>query len=146
MIDARIGTTIATHKFQTYQVSGSLDYSGKEMPQAPSDITTAELGYKPMAGARVAIELVHQGDYWMNNANTVRYAGHTLLNLRGSYLVTKELEVWLQARNLADKRYADSASSAYSGVGAYVPDTQNSYTPGAPRSLMLGLSYRFGGR
>jgi iron complex outermembrane receptor protein len=146
VIDARIGTTIATHQFQTYKVSSSLDYSGKEMPQAPSDITTAELGYKPMAGARVALELVHQGDYWMNNANSVRYAGHTLLNLRGSYLVSKELEIWLQARNLTDKRYADSASSSYSGVGAYVPDTQNSYTPGAPRSVMLGLTYTFGGK
>ena len=146
MLDARIGTTIASHKFRQYKVSGSLDYSGKEMPQAPSDITTAELGYKPIAGARVALELVHQGDYWMNNANSVRYAGHTLLNLRGSYLVSKELEVWLQARNLADKRYADSATSSYSGVGTYLPDTQNSYTPGAPRSVMLGLTYRFGGR
>lgn len=143
-IDARIGTTIATHKFQTYKVSGSHDYSGKDMPQAPSDITTAELGYKPIAGARVALELIHQGDYWMNNANTVRYAGHTLLNLRGSYRVSKEFEVWLQARNLTDQRYADSASSSYSGLGAYLPDTQNSYTPGAPRSLMAGLTYTFG--
>lgn len=146
VIDARIGTTIATHQFQNYKVSSSLDYSGKEMPQAPSDITTAELGYKPMVGARIALELVHQGDYWMNNANTVRYAGHTLLNLRGSYLVSKELEVWLQARNLTDKRYADSASSSYSGVGAYVPDTQNSYTAGAPRSVMIGLTYTFAGK
>lgn len=146
VIDARIGTTIATHKFQTYKVSGSLDYSGKEMPQAPSDITTAELGYKPMAGARVALELVHQGNYWMNNANTVRYAGHTLLNLRGSYLVSKSFEIWLQARNLTDKHYADSATSAYSGVGAYLPDTQNSYTPGAPRSLMVGLTYTLGAK
>jgi iron complex outermembrane receptor protein len=146
MIDARFGTTIATHKFQTYKVSGNLDYSGKDMPQAPSDITTAELGIKPMAGARVALEIAHQGEYWMNNANTVRYAGHTLLNLRASYLVSKELELWLQARNLTDKRYADSASSSYSGAGTYVPDTQNSYTPGAPRSVMLGLTYTFGGK
>ncbi len=145
LIDARIGTSIATHKFQAYQVSASLDYSGKEMPQAPSDISSAELGYKPMPGVRIALELVHQGHYWMNNANTVRYPGHSLLNLRGSYFVSKDCEVWLQARNLADRRYADSASSSYSGVGTYSQDTQNSYTPGAPRSVMMGLTYRFGG-
>ncbi|CAN5902449.1 TonB-dependent receptor [soil metagenome] len=140
-IDARLATTLASHRFEKYQVSGSLDYSGKEMPQAPSDISSAEIGYKPMAGARIALELVHQGKYWMNNANTVRYAGHSILNLRGNYQVNKALEVWLQARNLADKRYADSASSSYSGIGAYVPDTQNSYTPGAPRSVMFGVTY-----
>ena len=28
--------------------------------------------------------------------------------------------------------------------GAYVPDTQNLYTPGAPRSVMIGLTNTFG--
>ncbi|MFN7835595.1 MAG: TonB-dependent receptor family protein [Burkholderiaceae bacterium] len=141
--DARFGTTIATHRFLKYQVSGTLDYSGKQMPQAPSDITTAEIGYKPVQGARIAFELVRQGEYWMDNANTVKYPGHTLLNLRGSYKFAKGWEAWLQARNLADKRYADSASSSYSGVGTYSPNTQNQYTPGAPRSIMIGLAYTF---
>jgi outer membrane receptor protein involved in Fe transport len=107
--DMRFGTTVATHRFQQYQVSGTLDYSGKEMPQSPRDITTAELGYKPMPGARIALELVHQGAYWMDNANTVRYPGHALLNLRATYQFAKGWEAWLQARNLADKHYADSA-------------------------------------
>ncbi len=141
--DARFGTTVATHRFLKYQVSGTLDYSGKEMPQAPSDITTMEIGYKPTAGARVALELVHQGAYWMNNANTVKYPGHLLLNLRGNYKFAKGWDAWLQARNLADKHYADSASSSYSGVGVYSPNTQNQYTPGAPRSIMVGVSYTF---
>lgn len=143
-IDARFATTLASHRFTQYQVSTSLDYSDKEMPQAPSDITSAEIGYKPLQGVRVALELVHQGNYWMNNANTVRYAGHTLLNLRGNYQVSKALEIWLHGRNLTNKHYADSASSSYSGVGVFTPDTQNSYTPGAPRSIMLGLTYTLG--
>lgn len=141
--DMRFGTTIASHRFQKYQVSSTLDYSGKEMPQAPRDMTTAELGYKPMQGARIALELVHQGQYWMDNANTVKYPGHTLLNLRGIYRFAKGWDAWLQARNLANKHYADSASSSYSGVGAYSPNTQNQYTPGAPRSIMVGLAYTF---
>ena len=141
--DARIGTTVASHRFRQYQVSGSQDYSGKEMPQAPSDISSAEIGYQPLQGARIALELVHQGAYWMNNANTVRYAGHTLLNLRANYKFAQGWEGWLQVRNLSDKAYADSASSSYSGVGTYSPDAQNQYTPGAPRSIMLGLAYTF---
>jgi iron complex outermembrane recepter protein len=144
--DMRFGTTVASHRFQQYQVSGTLDYSGKEMPQSPRDITTAELGYKPTQGARIALELVHQGAYWMDNANTVKYPGHMLLNLRGTYQFAKGWEAWLQARNLADKHYADTASSSYSGVDAYSPDTQNQYTPGAPRSIMVGLAYTFGGK
>lgn len=46
----------------------------------------------------------------------------------------------------ADEDYADQASSSYSGVGAYSPNTQNTYTPGAPRSILLGVSYTYGGK
>lgn len=145
-VDMRLGTTIVSHRFRKYQVSSTLDYSGKAMPQAPRNITTAEIGYKPMAGARVALEVVHQGEYWMNNANTVKYPGHTLLNLRSAYQFAKGWEAWLQARNLTDKRYADSASSSFSGVGSYSPNTQNQYTPGAPRSVMIGATYTFDAR
>jgi iron complex outermembrane recepter protein len=143
LFDARFGTTIATHRFLKYQVSSTLDYSDKQMPQAPRDITAAEIGYKPVQGVRIALELVHQGEYWMDNANTEKYPGHTLLNLRGNYKFAKRWETWLQVRNLTDKRYADSASSSYSGVGAYSPNTQNQYTPGAPRSILIGLAYTF---
>ncbi|KAF0204843.1 MAG: outer membrane receptor [Gallionellaceae bacterium] len=144
--DARFGTTIAKHTFVSYQVSSTLDYSGKEMPQAPSNITTAEIGYKPVSNVRVALEMVQQGAYWMNNANTVRYDGHRLFNLRGSYEFARGWEAWLQGRNLTDQRYSDSASSSYSGVGAYAPNTQNTYTVGAPRSVMVGATYTFDGK
>lgn len=144
--DARFGTTLVSHRFMQYQASGTLNYSGKEMPQAPSNTTTAEIGYKPVQGARVALELVNQGAYWMNNANTVRYSGHALFNLRGNYQFAGGWEAWLQGRNLTNKHYSDSATSAYSGVGAYTANTQNQYTVGAPRSLMVGLNYTFDGK
>jgi len=142
-VDMRLGTTFASHRFLSYLASPTLDYSGKDMPQAPSDITTAEIGYTPTPGLRVALEVVHLGEYWMNNANTVRYPGHTLLNLRGSYRFAKGWDAWLNLLNLEDTHYADSATSAYSGVGVYTPNSQNSYTPGSPRSVMLGLAYTF---
>lgn len=139
--DARLGTSISTHRFLQYQASATLDYSGKEMPQAPGNITTAEIGYRPVDGARIALEMVQQGVYWMNNANTVRYAGHRLFNLRGGYAFTKDWHGWLQGNNLTNKLYSDSASSSYSGTGAYAANTQNQYTVGAPRSLMVGVTY-----
>ena len=144
--DARFGISISKHTFVTYVVSSTLDYSGNNMPQAPGSVTTAEIGYKPVADARIALEMVQQGAYWMNNANTVRYEGHRLFNLRGSYTFAGRWEAWLQGRNLTDQLYSDSASSSYSGIGAYTPNTQNTYTVGAPRSVMLGATYTFDGK
>lgn len=144
LLDARFGTAIARHRFERYRVSATQDFSGNEMPQAPRDMTNAEIGFKPLPGARLALEAVHQGRYWMNNANTVRYGGHALLNLRGAYRLAGGWEVWAQVRNLGDKHYADSASSAYAGSGTYQPNAQNQYTQGAPRSVALGLTYTYG--
>ncbi|SFF94944.1 Outer membrane receptor proteins, mostly Fe transport [Duganella sp. CF458] len=144
LVDARFGTAIARHRYDSYRLSSTQDFSGNDMPQAPRDMTTAEIAYKPMAGARVALEVVHQGRYWMNNANTVEYGGHTLLNLRGAYRLGNGWEVWMQVRNVGDRHYADSASSSYSGSGSYVPNTQNQYTQGSPRSVAMGLTYTYG--
>lgn len=143
--DWRLSGSWARHQYLAYQVSGSEDYSGKEMPQAPSHILQAQVGWAFMPGARVALGMVRQGAYWMNNLNTVRYEGHTLWNLTASRRFGGGWEGWAQVRNLGNARYADVASSTYKG-GAYSPNTQNTYSPGAPRSLMLGLSKTFGDR
>ena len=78
-----------------------------------------------------------------NDANTVEYPGHTVSNLRALYRVGA-WEPWLKVMNLSDKKCAYNASSSYSGTGTYSPDTQNSYTPGDPRTLWVGVAYHFG--
>jgi iron complex outermembrane recepter protein len=143
--DWRLGAAFAKHQYVDYKPSSSLDYSGNIMPEAPNTVS-AEIGYKPMQGARIAVEVVKVGAYWMDNANTVSYSGYTLLNLRGNYKLNKEWEAWLQGRNLTSQLYAESASSSYNGTGTYNPATQDQYTVGAPMSLMVGLTYTFDGK
>lgn len=145
-LDWRLGWSYAEHKYLTYKPSATLDYSGFEMPQAPRHSINASVGYKVAPGARVALAMVYQGEYWMNNANTERYPGHTLFNLQASYKLPGGVEAWAQIRNLTDAQYSESASSSYAGTGAYTPNTQNTYSPGAPRSLMIGITKTFGTR
>lgn len=106
--DMRLGTTLASHRYLEYQASSTLDYSGKTMPNAPRDITTAEIGYTLAQSARVALEVVRLGEYWMNNANMVRYPGHTLFNFRANYRFAKGWETWLHVRNLCRRRLCGS--------------------------------------
>ena len=144
--DWRLGATWAKHEFVNYLVSAKAgaieDYSGKFMPQAPAHTINAQVGWNFTPDSRIALGVVKQGRYWMNNLNTVRYEGHTLLNLTASHKFQGGLEVWGQVRNLTDERYADSASSSFKG-GAFNPNTQNTYSPGAPRSVMVGLTQSF---
>lgn len=130
MFDGRLGASFAKHEYIDYQANSTTNYGGKEMPGAPNTIT-AELGYKPIQDARIAVEVVKLSSYWINDANTASYSGHTLLNMRGNYKVNKEWEAWLQGRNLTNQLYAESVSSF------------SQYTVGAPQSVMVGLTYTF---
>jgi iron complex outermembrane receptor protein len=144
--DWRLGATWAKHEFVNYLVSAKVgaieDYSGKLMPQAPAQTVNAQVGWNVTPDSRLALGLVKQGRYWMNNLNTVRYEGHTLLNVTASHKLQGGLEVWGQVRNLTDTRYADSAASSFKG-GTFTPNTQNTYTPGSPRSVMVGVTQSF---
>jgi outer membrane receptor for ferrienterochelin and colicin len=144
--DWRVGATWAKHEFVNYLVSAKVgaveDYSGKSMPQAPAHTLNAQIGWKFTPNSRIAVGLVKQGSYWMNNLNTVRYEGHTLLNVTASHKLQGGIEVWGQLRNLNNERYADTASSSYKS-GTFTPNSQNTYSPGAPRSVMLGLTKSF---
>ncbi|MBM3386622.1 MAG: TonB-dependent receptor, partial [Betaproteobacteria bacterium] len=143
--DWRVGATWARHEYVQYKLSSTEDYSGKDMPQAPNHTIHAQVSWKFLPQSRVALGVIKQGSYWMNNLNTVRYGGHTLLNLTATHQLAGDWEIWGQVRNLTDKRYANSASSTYKS-GTYTPNSQNTYSPGAPRSVMVGLTKTFGQR
>jgi outer membrane receptor protein involved in Fe transport len=135
-----ISSSFAKHTYVSYILSSTENYSGKTMPQAPNHTVNAQVGWKVTPVSRLSLGMVHQSHYWMNNLNTVRYDGHTLWNLAATHQLNEGLELWGQVRNLTDERYADSASSSFKS-GTYTPNTQNSYSPGAPRSVMVGLTW-----
>lgn len=139
----RLAGAFAHHEYDGYQASPTLDYSGKTMKSAPSVLANLEYQITPLAGLMLAAEANYVSHYWMNDANTIRYPGHTLLNLRANYR-TGPWEIYGQILNLADKHYADIAASTYSGVGVYNPQAQDTYSVGAPRTFLLGVRYRMG--
>ncbi|MBM3117222.1 TonB-dependent receptor [Jeongeupia naejangsanensis] len=141
----RLSGSYAQHEYRDYQATPQLNYAGKTMAQAPNWFGNAALAWLPVEKARLALEVQYVGPYWMNDANTVRYDGHTLLNLRANWGFARGWEAWASVINLTDRHYAESASSTYSGTGVYSPDAQDTYTPGAPRTALVGVRYAFGG-
>ena len=115
------------------------------MQKAPKWLVNTEVGVKPIANLRLSGEVQYLSSYYMDLANTVKYNGHTLLNLRASYK-WQGAELWAGLFNAANKKYADDASSSYSGVGAYTPNAQDTFSPGAPRTFMVGVRYTLGGK
>jgi outer membrane receptor protein involved in Fe transport len=120
------------HTYEDWVLSSGTSYSGKEMEIAPRDIGNVRLTYGGELG-HVGMEMVYLGSYWMDPANTRKYAGHTLLNVDLGAFVLESLEISLKVRNLLDRRYAESSSyNAFRG---------EEFAPGNPRTFIGGISY-----
>lgn len=114
---------------------GGESYNGKQMEAAPNWIANAEVFYDPafLKGARFGLEWQHIGPYYMDAANSEKYEGFDVLNLRLGYRI-KGFEVWFNTLNLANKLYATNASGSRWG---------KTYSPGDPRTFSVGVGYKF---
>ena len=128
----RADGAVSTHRFDVYTPKGK-DYSGNQMPGAPKLIMSSELKYRPSfwKGAYAGLEWFHVDPYYMDEANTKKYEGYDIFNLRLGKKF-KQFKVWLNVLNLTDKLYATSASKSAWGT---------SYRPGEKRSFNIGISY-----
>ena len=126
----------AKHTYEQWVIPGTptVDYSGKEMETAPRIIGNVRLTWAATEGRRVQLEWVKLGSYWMDQANTSKYAGHDLLNLRANWALSKSLSVYGSVQNLLDTRYAESAS---------VSSATDVFAPGLPRTAYLGIEAKW---
>lgn len=114
----------------------NVDFSGNTMPSAPENIENVVLGYTPdrLRGLSIEAELAYLGSYWLNDANTEKYDGHSLVNLRFNYATSGGWQFFARATNLLDTRWANLAQ---------VSNGQVQYAPGMPFSLYGGVSRKF---
>jgi outer membrane receptor protein involved in Fe transport len=70
----------------------------------------------------------------MDDANTQKYGGHDLANLRATYAVLEGLEIFGRVMNVFDSRWATAAQ---------VSNGQPQFAPGLPLTFYAGISKRF---
>lgn len=70
----------------------------------------------------------------MDQANTARYGGHNLFNVRGTWALGRQVSLFGSIVNLGDRRYADSAS---------ISSSTQVFSPGLPRTLYAGVEARW---
>jgi outer membrane receptor protein involved in Fe transport len=106
---------------------------GAEIDTAPRWQGNLLATWRPTAHIAAELEWSHVGEYFTNAANTRRYDGHDIQNLRARWTIRPDAEVYAALRNLADVRYAERADFAF-GVDRYFP--------GEPRNVTVGLRLR----
>ena len=127
----------------TTATTADTDLSGNEMVQAPREMGAASLTLAPARwnGARLGIDVEQLGSYWEDQANSSKYPGHTLLNLRAVSPSLRGFAVSARLMNVTNKRY--STLSAYNGPTAPVNPSLREFAPGMGRRLYVTTEYNF---
>lgn len=126
-----------TYAKHTYRFTGAVEQgeqitSGNDIDTAPRDIHSIRLR-RSGAVLDAELEWLWVGAYWANAANTARYGGHDLGNLRISAEPGKNWSLTLRVTNLLDVAYADRADFAF---GNY------RYFPGRGRAYFAEIGWR----
>ncbi|MBT8423023.1 MAG: TonB-dependent receptor, partial [Gammaproteobacteria bacterium] len=130
-----------SHAKQEYRFTRSADLGeeiarGNDIDTAPRTLASARLGYAYSRG-RAEIEWAYTDSYFTDAANTTRYEGHQLLNLRVLFDISRTLTAGLRLNNLTDEVYADRADL----LAVTSPPTER-YFPGHPREIYVSIAWR----
>jgi len=126
--------TYARHEYRFTALvdQGEQITSGNDMDTAPRDIHALRLRYGG-TGLEAELEWLWVGAYWANAANTARYGGHDVGNLRVAIEPGRNWTATLRVTNLLDAAYADRADFAFGDFR---------YFPGRGRAYFLELGWR----
>jgi outer membrane receptor protein involved in Fe transport len=126
--------TVARHeyRFTAAVEQGEQITSGNDMDTAPRNIHSLRL-HHDAAWLDAELEWLWIGAYWANAANTARYGGHDVGNLRLSVEPARDWTLGVRITNLLDTAYADRADFAF---GDY------RYFPGRGRAYFVELGWR----
>lgn len=109
--------------------------NNSDIDTAPRTLLNMELAYNDSKGlGRLAVEYILVGSYYTDAANENSYSGHSVFNLRSEVKVAKNINLFFNVFNLADKRYADRADFVFGS---------RRYFPAQPRAYYLGLKTSF---
>ena len=131
-----VNATYARHRydFDTVAARGESFVAGRDVDTAPRWMGSTEIAYDGGGPARAALQWVYMGHYFIDAENRFDYPGHSLLNLRAAYDLSRRLTIAARLNNLADRDVADRADYAF---GNY------RYFPGRGRELFVEFRMLF---
>ncbi|MES2625558.1 MAG: TonB-dependent receptor [Pseudomonadota bacterium] len=129
-----VAASYARHTYEGNVNPGAVQLAGLDIDTAPRFTGSSQLMWKISDERSLELELVHMGSYFTDEANTAKYDGHDLVNLR--YQATMGERWYYAARitNLLDTDYAERADFGF-GVDRYFV--------GEPRGMYFTVGQKF---
>ncbi len=130
-ISIKIAYSYSEHKF-----IDDIKYGDNYQPSAPKNLANIRLFFTPkfLRGFTGLIEWEFVDKYWLDEKNTIEYAGYNLFNLKMNYDINNTISAFAKITNLTDKIYAERATYSWG---------KEKYTPGAPRQFLIGINLKW---
>lgn len=129
-----------TYNLSDFRFDGDAQYGDNHIAGVPEHLYTAELRYEDARGFHLAPRLEWAPDgAWVDHANTLRAPSYLTFGFGAGVEVREGVELFLDARNLFDERYASNVSTV---TDARTASTAVFY-PGEGRSVYGGLRVKF---
>ncbi|WLE62290.1 TonB-dependent receptor [Burkholderia plantarii] len=116
-------------------------YGSNRIAGVPLNVLRGVLGYARPNGFHVSasVDWVPSGA-WADDANTLRVPGYTVFGMQAGMDFRNGLSVYVDLRNLANKRYVSDISTV---ANARTASSTAIFYPGAGRSVFAGMRYAF---
>ena len=129
-----------TYTWSDFRFDGDKVYGDHQLPVVPENFYRAELRYDHPSGWFVAPAVEWSiTDTWVDYANTLKSPSYAVASLNAGWNFENGVSLFLDARNLTDKRYISNFSAV---TDARVASTAVFY-PGEGRSVFVGVSRKF---
>ncbi|WP_133749415.1 TonB-dependent receptor [Pseudomonas sp. LP_7_YM] len=137
------GDTVTLRQAYTYNdfhYRHDATFGDNQLPGLPRQVYQAELEYRQPSGFYAQLNARVASSYYVDFANSLGAPSYTLWGAKVGYEApNRKWEVFVDARNLTNQRYATASNTAYDAKGE---DSANFY-PGDPINVTTGVSYRF---
>ena len=143
-LDWRVGQVRLrqTYAWSDFKFDGDRVYGDNRLPVVPQHLYRAELRYDHPQGWFVAPSLEWSiADTYVDYANTLKAPGYAIWSLNAGWRAPNGVSLFVEARNLADKRYVSNFSAV---TDASAPGVSTAvFYPGEGRSVFGGVTWAF---
>ncbi len=128
-----------TYTWSDFRFNGDVQYGDNRLPIVPQHFYRAELRYDHASGVFIAPSIEWSAsDIWVDYVNLTRAKSYAVLNLNAGWTVNNRVSVFVDARNLANKRYVSNVQAAIRANA----NTQALW-PGDGRGVTAGVTVGF---
>lgn len=115
-------------------------FGDNQLPGLPRQVYQAELEYHQASGFYAQLNSRTASSYYVDYANSLSAPSYTIFGAKVGYEApSKRWEVFVDARNLTNKRYATATNTTYDAKGQ---DSANFY-PGDAFNVTTGVAFHF---